>query len=318
MFTLQRYRPGMEPGADPGQDDGRLGSVKARSAAVAARVSRRRAELESSRRLGLALLTWKRFGEIQGGDLAVLMTLSLFVAMVPLVLMAFSWISGFRPNANVATLVIRQYNLHGTEAEVVRNTFASANAGRSSATVLGLLGLFAAGFPAAVAVQKTFAHAWHAPRLTLVQSYLRGGGWFLIYIAVYLGVEAVRFEAGRSVFTTVLAIPIAVGLLLVMWMATPHLLLGKDLGGWRGLMPTALAGTVLTLVFRLAGSLLMPRWLASWAIPFGAVGVTLGFLTWVGVQMTGWVGVACFGAVYWERIASEDVVLAVEGEALPR
>lgn len=314
MFTRQRYRPGVEPGPDPGQDEGRLGSVKARSAAVAARVSRRRAELERSRRLGLALLTWRRFGEIQGGDLAVLMTLSLFVAVVPLVLMTFSWITGLRPNANLATLVIRQYNLHGTEADVVRSTFASASAGRSSATVLGILGLLTAGFPAAVAVQKTFAHAWHSPKLTLVQSYLRGGAWFLIYIAAYLGAEAARFEVGRSAVATALAIPVALGLQFGMWMATPHLLLGKDLGGWRGLLPTALAGTILTVVFRLAASVLMPRWLASWAIPFGAVGVTLGFLTWMGVLMIGWVGVACFGAVYWERIADEKVVLEVESD----
>jgi len=263
----------------------------------------------------LALLTWRRFGEIQGGDLAVLMTLSLFVAIVPLVLMIFSWITGFRPSANIATLVIRQYNLYGPEANVVRTTFASANAGRSSATLLGILGLFAAGFPASVAVQKTFSRAWGAPTLTLVQSYLRGGAWFLLYLVVYLGVEAIRFTAGRSVVLTLLAVPVALGLLLLMWMATPHLLLGKNLGGWRGLLPTALAGTIFTVAFRIAGSLIMPHWLASWALPFGAVGVTLGFLTWVGLMMTGWVAVACFGAVYWERIAQQEVVLAVEGGA---
>jgi hypothetical protein len=36
-----------------------------RSAALAARVAKRREELERSRRLGLALLTWKRFREIE-------------------------------------------------------------------------------------------------------------------------------------------------------------------------------------------------------------------------------------------------------------
>jgi hypothetical protein len=32
-------------------------------------------------------------------------------------------------------------------------------------------------------------------------------------------------------------------LTFLLWLATPHLLLGKDLGGWRGLVPTAIAGT---------------------------------------------------------------------------
>jgi hypothetical protein len=286
--------------------------VKGRSASLAAQVAKRRDELERSRRLGLSVLTWKRFREIQGGDLAVIMTLSLFVAMVPLALMTFSWITGFRPSANAADVLIRQYNLHGAVASVVRSTFASANAGRSMATVFGTLSLFVAGFPASVAVQKTFARAWRAPELPLVRSYVRGGAWFVIYLTVCLGVEAVRWTMERGLMLALLAVPIGAGLLLVLWMATPHLLLGKDLGGWRGLLPTALAGTTVSVSFRAASSLLLPRWLASWALPFGAVGVSLAFLTWVGFLMIGWVAVACFGAVYWERVAEEDVVLGLE------
>ncbi len=287
-------------------------SEKPPATTLAARIARRREELERSRRVGLALLTWKRFGEIEGGDLAVLMTLSLFVAMVPLVLMVFSWVAGFSTTASAANIVIRQYDLHGASAIVVRDTFASANAGRTNATVFGTLSLLVAGFPAAVAVQKTFARAWRAPNMPLLRSYLRGGAWFLVYLAVYLGAEAVTWMLVRGQVLAALAIPVGVGLLFLLWMATPHLLLGMDLGGWRGLVPTAIAGTILSVAFRTASSLLMPRWLASWAIPFGAVGVTLAFLTWVGFLMLGWVMVACLGAVYWERIADENVVLEVE------
>jgi uncharacterized BrkB/YihY/UPF0761 family membrane protein len=282
------------------------------STSLAARLAKRREELERRRHLGLALLTWKRFGEIEGGDLAVLMTLSLFVAMVPLVLMVFSWVTGFRPTANVANVVVRQYDLHGVEATVVRSTFASANAGRANATVFGTLSLLVAGFPAAVAVQKTFARAWRTPNMPLLRSYVRGGVWFVIYLAVYLGGEAVTWTVVGGHMLAFIAVPAGVGLIFLLWMATPHLLLGKELGGWRGLVPTAIAGTVLSLAFRVASSVLMPRWLGSWAIPFGAVGVTLAFLTWVGFLMIGWVMVACFGAVYWERIAPENVVLDVE------
>jgi hypothetical protein len=37
----------------------------------------------------------------------------------------------------------------------------------------------------------------------------------------------------------------------------------------------------------------------------------------MGFLMVGWVAVACFGAVYWERIAEADVVLAVEAAEAP-
>ena len=74
--------------------------------------------------------------------------------------------------------------------------------------------------------------------------------------------------------------------------ATPQLLLGKDLGGWRGLVPTAIAGTVVTVELRLLSLLLLPRSLASWAIPLGAIGTSLALLLVVQLLATGWVVVA--------------------------
>jgi hypothetical protein len=71
-------------------------------------------------------------------------------------------------------------------------------------------------------------------------SYLRGGLWFFMYVATQTGVEAATWTLRRNLGFGVLA-----GLVLtfLLWLATPHLLLGKDLGGWRGLVPTAIAGT---------------------------------------------------------------------------
>ena len=43
----------------------------------------------------------------------------------------------------------------------------------------------------------------------------------------------------------------------------PRLLLGKNLGGWRGLVRTAIAGTTVTVGLRLLSLLLLPRWLNS-------------------------------------------------------
>ena len=45
--------------------------------------------------------------------------------------------------------------------------------------------------------------------------------------------------------------------------AAPRLLLGKNLGGWRGLVRTAIAGTTVTVGLRLLSLLLLPRWLNS-------------------------------------------------------
>jgi hypothetical protein len=304
--------PGTVPSAEAARSGGRRQALRQRSAAVQDQVTRRREELERSRHLGLLLLVQRRFKAIEGGELSVLISLSLFVAMVPLVLLGFSWLTGFSSSANLASFVIRHYSLHEPVAGIVRDTFASASADRSSSTVLGVASWAVAGFPLAVSVQKTFARAWRVPMLPWMASYLRGGLWFLLYVATQFGVEAATWTLGRNLGLGVLAGLAGVALTFVLWGATPHLLLGKDLGGWRGLVPTAIAGTVVTVGLRLLSLLLLPRWLASWAIPFGAIGTSIALLLVVQLLATGWVVVAAFGAVYWERITDQDTVIRTE------
>ena len=69
------------------------------------------------------------------------------------------------------------------------------------------------------------------------------GLWFLLDVATQTGVEAATWTLGRNPGSGVLAGLAGVALTFLLWLATPHLLLGKDLGGWRGLVPTAIAGT---------------------------------------------------------------------------
>jgi hypothetical protein len=137
------------------------------------------------------------------------------------------------------------------------------------------------------------------------------GCGFLLYVATQFGVEMAKWTLGHNLGLGVLAGLAGVALTFVLWLATPHLLLGKDLGGWRGLVPTAIAGTVVTVGLRLL-SLLLPRWLASWAIPFGAIGTSIALLLVVQLLATGWVVTAAFGAVYWERIVDQDTVIQAE------
>ena len=197
--------PGTVPSAEAARSGGRRQALRQRSAAVQDQVSRRREELERSRHVGLLLLAQRRFKAIEGGELSVLIALSLFVAMVPVVLLCFSWLTGFSSSANLASLIIRHYSLHEPVAGIVRDTFASASADRSASSVLGVASWAVAGFPLAVSVQKTFARAWRVPMLPWMASYLRGGLWFLLYVATQFGVEAAKWTLGHNLGLGVLA-----------------------------------------------------------------------------------------------------------------
>ena len=57
----------------------------------------------------------------------MLITLSLFVAMVPVALLCFSWLTGFSSSANLASLVIRHYDpLSAVQRLVTRSALPSA------------------------------------------------------------------------------------------------------------------------------------------------------------------------------------------------
>jgi hypothetical protein len=96
------------------------------------------------------------------------------------------------------------------------------------------------------------------------------------------------------------------------WGVTPQLLLGKDPGGWPGLIPTAIAGTILTVRPRLLSLLVLPRWLTSWTIPMGAIDTSIALLIGVQLLATGWVVVAAFDAASWEHITDHDTTIRAE------
>jgi hypothetical protein len=131
-------------------------------------------------------------------------------------------------------------------------------------------------------------------------------------VATQFGVEAATWTLGRNLGLGVLAGLAGVALTFVLWGATPHLLLGKDPG--RLARPGAHRdrrhrgdGGAAAAVAAVAA-----RWLASWAIPFGAIGTSIALLLVVQLLATGWVVVAAFGAVYWERITDQDTVIRTE------
>ena len=180
--------PGTVPSAEAARSGGRRQALRQRSSAVQDQVTRRREELERSRHLGLLLLVRRRFKAIEGGDLSVLISLSLFVAMVPLVLLGFSWLTGFSSSANLASFVIRHYGLHEPVAGIVRDTSPApvpTDPQRCSGSSAGRW----PGSPGGVGAEDlrpSLAGA-DAP---LMASYLRGGLWFLLYVATQFGVEA--------------------------------------------------------------------------------------------------------------------------------
>ena len=80
-------------------------------------------------------------------------------------------------------------------AGIVRDTFASASADRAASSVLGVASWRWPGPPGGVGAED-LRPTLAGPDAPWTASSLRGGLWFLVYVATQLGVEAATWTLG--------------------------------------------------------------------------------------------------------------------------
>jgi hypothetical protein len=240
---------------------------------------------------------------------------TLFTAVLPLIILGFGYFSGFADNVSVGTLFDRQLGLHGAQAETVRDAFGSAHALRSSWTILCLAGFLVWGIPMTVTVAGIFARAWLRAPLTFTQRLWRGTCWSVLYLVTLTINGQVAFGSDHSVLAQFLLVCVSLVPTWLFWTLTPALLVRDGARGARFLAKAGLAGLVIEgVVLSVALRLLFPPMLAGWT-GFGPIGVAMAIMTWCGVIGIGWVATACVGAVLWERSAPPDSVIAAQTDA---
>src|SRR3954465_7272662 len=112
----------------------RLNAVNQRLAAVG---PPRRAALAQRRRVSFFVAVGQRFNEVDGGNQSVVLSVTLFTTVLPLIILSFSHASGFTENVNVGTLFDREAGLSGATSQAVRSAFGTASGLRSSWSVIG-------------------------------------------------------------------------------------------------------------------------------------------------------------------------------------
>jgi hypothetical protein len=280
-----------------------------------AQLAARTQRLATSRGLKLRAAIKTRFGEINGGDLGAALAVSLFTTVVPLILIGFSYASGFSTSLSFGDVLSRQLSLDNTNTALVRAAFGSGASLRSSWTVLGLAGLLVWGIPLAALVARIFAGAWRRERFPFWHEVLRGLGWFACFLASMAATAAI---APRSVNTPIDGVRLALSFVpsFVLWTATPAILVRDGDIGWRYYARTGLAGVVIEgFVLRLCARLALPALLSGW-VSFGPMGVAMTISTWCSIVAACWITTACVGAVLWERIAPTELVINAQTEPI--
>jgi hypothetical protein len=98
-----------------------------------ARASERSAGLRQAPLVSFTSNVYRRFQEMEGKHLAVLISANLFMAVIPLFIVGYALIEAFNPNRTFAVVLIQRFHITGETAAVIRNTFTNARGGKNVA-----------------------------------------------------------------------------------------------------------------------------------------------------------------------------------------
>ena len=306
----------VEPHSEPSavaEKDGptKTDTPRRRPHALITRVQQFRTDLEQRPRIGFLLRSLRRYGQIEGKHLSLVIAINLFVSIIPLLILGYAFLEAFNPHRSFGTVVVHAFHLTGNTARTVENTFTTASSGKSTALSISIISLLITGLDISATVQLAYARAFGVTPLSGLQKYLRGAIWLLMLLAVTGGSLALRYlVVGRSPWVLVLVIPSYLLLQFSFYIVTPRLLLDLPFE-WRDLAPGAAVSTAAAILVTAVSSFQLHRWFNAYGRAYGSFGIGLGIIAYVGLIALFWVWIAAIMGVYWERRAGASAVAAM-------
>lgn len=248
-----------------------------------------------------ALRCVRRFVDIEGAQLATVLSAQAFTSLVPFLVVA----SAFGPGADgLADRIIERFGLEGDLAESVRALFNDAGQVDSAVTWVGVVILVLATLSFTRALQRSFQRAYGQQARGLTDAW-RGLAW-LAGFAVWITLSAPLREGIENSGGIILAIAAGTAIGFALWLWTPMILLDRE--DWRRLVPGAFVSGALGAVLALASSVYVPI-LMSWsARKYGLIGVAFSLQSWLLVYAVVVIVGAVIGALASEMRAMKPRV----------
>jgi hypothetical protein len=304
-----------EPSERPAQSEAAAGEARrtedvrpGRQPKWLARARQYRADLEERPRIGFLVRSSRRYGEIEGKHLSLVIAMNLFVAIIPLLILGYAFLEAFNPHRSFGVVVVHAFHLTGDTARTVEDTFTTASSGKSTALSISIISLLITGFDISATVQLAYARAFAVTPLTGLHKYLRGAAWLLVLLAVSGGGLTLRYLiVGRPPWALLIAIPAYLLLQFGFFIVTPRLLLDLPFA-WRDLAPGAAVSTAAAILVNAVSSFELHHWLGAYGHAYGGFGIALSMVAYLGILALFWVWVAAVMGVYWEQKAGSSAV----------
>lgn len=270
-----------------------------------------RDKLERNRWAAFPLGSLRRFNEIEGKHLALVIAANLFIAVIPLVIIGYAFAEAFNPHRSFGTVLVTNLHLTGGTAQIVRDTFTNASSGKSVALSICVISLLITGLDVSATAQVAYARAFTVAPMRGAQKYLRGGAWLVLLLAGTGATLSLRsLAAGRPAWFVLAAVLVLIVAEFGFFLITPRLLLSLPFA-WRDLVPGAAICTIAAVVVHAAATLFLRNWFGEYGHAYGGFGVGLALIAFTGIIASFWVWIAAAMGVWWERRAGPAAVAAM-------
>ena len=276
------------------------------------RARRYQEKLEQRPWVAFPLASARRFNKIEGKHLALVITLNLFIAVIPLIIIGYAFIEAFNPQRDVGNLLVGNLHLTGSTAQIVKGTFTNASSGKNVALSISVISLLITGLDVSATAQIAYARAFSMTPLRGVQKYLRGAAWLILLladtgVALTLRSLATHHPLWFALVTGAVLLAVEFGFYLV----TPRLLLDLPFA-WRDLVPGAAVCTGAAVVVHTVALFFLRNWFGEYGHAYGGFGVCLALAAFMGLIASFWVWIAAVMGVYWERKAGPAAIAKME------
>jgi membrane protein len=220
------------------------------------------------------LALWlESLGSLQAVDRAVALGALTFSALFPL-LIVYSAVVPLSSAHRFASGLVNRFHLSGAAAQSMNEAFAPPTAVEHSLTVLGFVLVLASALSLARGLQRLYELTYGLPSVGI-----RGTHWHLLWIVlipIYLSVRPLVADLAAGLWHTVGSLLLG----LLVWLATPYVLLGRRVP-WRQLLPGALLTALGVTTLGAFSVVYLPHSISTSARQFGTIGVAFALLSWL-------------------------------------
>jgi len=229
--------------------------------------------------LAYALRVIDRYNDIHGNVVANSITLTAFLALFALTLLAVAAI-GFldQTNVDVAKEITKALGLSGDAAKVVTQAVNTARKSARFATVVGFIGVVTIGTSFTNAIATAYNVAWGVRGRGLIDR-ARGLVW-LAGVGVCFAANIVVSDRDHPSWLGPAFVVVTVAINAVAWMFTSWWLPNRRIT-LRAMLPAVAVGAITLELLKYVAAVWVPRLIANSSELWGTIGAVFALIAWI-------------------------------------